>query len=343
MNIRHLARLAHLSTAAVSFALRDSPNISAATRKRVRALAQRVGYQPDARLVAMMSHLRKPRAVRQTACFGVVSFYDHPRPWEESPHLARIHDGMLQRATELGYRLEALWLRARGMTYRRIRSIIEARGIEGLLCFGSPDVDQKFPAELDRCAIVTVGLSISTPLHRVISHAYNDTVQVLNRLYQLGYRRPGLVLGRYEEMRSGHAYSSAYFGWCEYRLGLERPLPILRLDQIEREPLVAWLEKQQPDALVFVHQSNLLAELRRVLRQQRIRVPQDLGVAALSNILDGTGFSGLQENQPLMGTWAVELLAARIANRDLGIPATPRIEMVEGHWVEARTLRRRPQ
>ena len=35
----------------------------------------------------------------------------------------------------------------------------------------------------------------------------------------------------------------------------------------------------------------------------------------------------------------VELLAARITNRDLGIPANPRIEMVESRWIENRSLR----
>lgn len=60
----------------------------------------------------------------------------------------------------------------------------------------------------------------------------------------------------------------------------------------------------------------------------------------LSQILEGTGFSGLHQNQPLMGAWAVEMLVARILNRDLGIPTTPRLEMAESEWVEGRSLRR---
>jgi LacI family transcriptional regulator len=342
MNIRHLARLAKLSPSAISLALHGSPKISVKTRERVRKLAARVGYQPDARVVAMMSHLRKPRTVRQTACFGVISFYDHPRPWEKSPHLGRIHEGMVRRAHELGYRLEPLWLRAPGMTYRRFRSVLETRGIEGLLCFGSPDLDQDFPVELDRCAIATVGLSIRTPLHRVIGHSYNNTVEVLNRLHTLGYRRPGLVLGHYEELRSAHAHSSAYLGWCEHRLGLDHALPILRLEQFEATPLLAWLRTRRPDVIVFVHLPDMLEKLRALLHSGGIRVPADLGVAALTNILEGTGFSGLQPDHALMGTWAVELLAARIANRDFGIPVTARIEMVESRWVEGRTLRAQP-
>jgi LacI family transcriptional regulator len=340
MNLRRLALLAKLSPSAVSLALRDSPKISAATRKRVRNLANRVGYKADAQVVEMMRHLRKPASVRQTACFGVISFYDHPRPWERSLHLTRIYEGMKKRADQLGYRLEPLWLRAPGMTHQRFKGILEARGIDGLLCFGSPDLDQEFPAEFSRCAIVTLGLSIKTPLHRVISHAYNDTVEALNRLHRLGYRRLGLVLGQYEELRSAHAHSAAYLGWCEHRLGLDQTLPILRLDQVEPYPLLDWLKRQRPDAMVFVHMHNVLDELRRVLRKNSVRVPEDLGVSVLSPVLENTGFAGMQENQELMGTWAVELLVSRIANRDLGIPEYPRIEMIESLWIDDRSLRK---
>ncbi len=341
MNLRHVARLAQLSPSAVSLALRDSPKISEATKKKIRQIAEKAGYHPDARVVAMMTHLRKPRAVRQQACFGVISFYPERLPWENSRHLAQVYAGMQRRAGELGYRLEPLWLRQPGMTYRRFRSILDARGLEGLLCFGSPDLEQEFPSELGGCAIVTIGLSIRTPLHRVTSHFYNDTIAVLNRVHALGYRRPGLVLGRYEAARSGHAHTAAYLGWCEHMLGPGRALPVQLVDRVEEKPLMDWLEAQRPDVLIFAHLYDMLPELRAVLKKHRVRVPADLGVAVLSQILDGSGFSGLQQNQPLMGAWAVELLAARIANRDLGIPANPRIEMVESRWIDRRSLRRR--
>lgn len=339
MNLRQLARMANLSPSAVSLALRDSPKISAATKKLVRDLAVQFEYQPDAKVIELMRHLRKPRAVREQACFGVISFYDQPRPWEKSLHLSQIYAGMQRRARELGYRLEPLWVCEPGMTYRRFRGILSARGIEGLVCFGSPVVDQEFPEELAEYAVVTVGLSIRTPLHRVTSHFYNDTVNVLNRVYQLGYRRPGLIVGDYEEVRSGHAHTSAYLGWCEHRLGPGRALPVNVVDRVERQPLIDWLKAHKPDVLVFVHLYNRLPELRATLLDHHIEVPNDLGVAVLSQIVEG--FSGLQQNQPLMGAWAIELLVARIAHRDLGIPKNPRIEMVESEWLENGSLRSR--
>ena len=339
MNLRHLARLADLSPSAISLALRDSPKISAATRMRVRRLAEKTGYRPDARVVAMMTHLRKPRAVRQAACFGVISFYEHPRPWENSPHLSRVFQGMGRRASELGYRLEPFWLREPGMTYRRAHDIFAARGIEGLLCFGSPDFEQEFPPELGGCAVVTVGLSLRSPLHRVTSHFYNDTVTALDRVQSLGYRRPGLIVGAYEETRCGHAHSSAYLGWCERLLSPGRALPVLRLPAtVEKKPVQAWIDAHRPDVILFVHLPDTIPQLRAVLREPRRGGPLPLGVAVLSHLVQGTGFSGLQQNQPVMGAWAVELLAARIANRDLGIPANPRIEMVESEWIDGDSL-----
>src|SRR6478736_2505831 len=339
MNVRHLAKQAGISPSAVSLALRDSPRISAKTKARVRKLAEESGYTPDARIVHLMRHLRKPREVRQAATFGVISFYDALRPWERTRHLGRIHAGMLRRAGELGYRLEPLWLRAPGMTHRRFGDILATRGIEGLLCFGSPDFSQDFPIELNGQAVVTVGLSIRTPLHRVTSHFYNDTVTALNRVHALGYRRPGLVLGTHEDTRSAYAHSAAYLGWCEHTPGATTALPVLRLRELEDPALTSWFVAHRPDVIVFVHLPEFVARLHAVLKRLQLSVPRQLGVVVLSHDIQAPGFSGLQQNQELMGTWAVELLAARIANRDFGIPTSPRIEMVESQWVNGESLR----
>lgn len=341
MNVRHIAKLAGVSPSAVSLALRDSPRISTETKARVMSLARELDYEPDARIVHLMRHLRKPRDVRQQASFGVISFYDTLRPWEKSRHLTSIYEGMQRRARDLGYRLEPLWLRAPGMTYRRISGIIETRGIDGLLCFGSPDFNQEYPVELGGHAVVTIGLSIQTPLHRVTSHFYNDTLHVLNRVHALGYKRPGLVLGTHEDTRSAYAHSGAYLGWCEHMLGNRAAMPVLMLREIEEPALTQWLAENQPDVIVFVHLPEMITRFRAVLKRMRISIPRSLGVVVLSHEVEGSGFCGLQQNQRLMGSWAVELLAARIANQDLGIPVNPRTEMVESEWINGDSLQKR--
>lgn len=340
VSVRRIAQALSLSPSTVSLALRNSPKIPLETRTRVIREADRLGYRPDAKLKELMARLRRSPDRGAEACFGVISFYDTPTPWERSRHLTRIFENMRKRGDQLGYRLEPLWLRSPGMTYRRFRSILDARGIEGLLCFGSPNLTEEFPTELDHCAIVTVGLSIQTPLHRVTSHFFNDVTHALSRVYEMGYRRPGLVMGDYEDRRSAHAYVSAYLGWCEHTYSTPAVVPVLRLDRVEEAPLLEWLRNHRPDVILFVHLYEVVEDLKRVLHANGVRVPEDLGVVAVSQIIEGTGLSGMQQNQDLMGAWAVELLVSRIMNQDFGIPANPRIEMVESRWINGQSLKR---
>ncbi len=339
MSVRRIAELAGVSPCTVSLSLHNSPKIPAATKRRVLRIAQRLGYRPNARVAELMAQMRLKRDPKLDACFGVISFYDSARPWEKARHLERIYEGMTERAAALGYRLEPFWLRAPGMTPARLRAILEARGIQGLLCFGSPDLDEEIPPELGHFAIVTQGVSIKTPLHRIASHAHNDMWRVLKTVSQLGYRRPGLVIGAYEGQRSAHAYLCVYLGWCHLVLGTPPPIPVLNLVHVEEAPFMSWIGEHRPDVVIFAHHYNALADFESILRRHDIRVPEDLGVAVVTQIIEGTNFSGLQANQRLVGAWAVELLVARIINSDFGLPTHPRIEMVEMDWVEGKTLR----
>jgi DNA-binding LacI/PurR family transcriptional regulator len=319
--------------------LRNNPKISATTRRRVRKIAERLGYKPDARVAELMSYLSSNRRLHREACLGVISFYEDARPWERSMHLKHIYEGMTNRANALGYRLEPIWLRAPGMTYRRICSILDARGIQGLLSFGSPKFDEEFPPEFNHYAVVTQGLSIKTSLHRVINDAYDDTQKILHRVYQIGARRPGLVLGHYENVRGGHSNLSAYLGWCQEMLGTPLVVPVLRLSRAEEKPLLAWLMRHKPDVLILVHIPEMIAALTAILERQGLsHLPQKIGMAVLSQTLQGTDLSGFEENGTLMGEWAMELLVGRIMNHDFGVPVHPKIQMVGGRWVDGKSL-----
>ncbi|MEO6002003.1 MAG: LacI family DNA-binding transcriptional regulator [Opitutus sp.] len=341
MGVRRIAELAGISIGAVSMALNDSPNVSEETRRRVRKIAKSLNYRPNAKLGEFMSHIRAAAPNKATdGCIGVMSFHPTPRPWEASVHHTRIYSGMTTRAEELGYRLESLWLRAPGMTHRRFRSILEARGIQGLICFSSPVDGQAFPTDLDRFAIVTISLTIRTPLHRVTTHFFNDTWTILEKLYELGYRRPGLLIGPNDDHCSGHACTSAYFGWCRHRLGFEQPVPPHIVERLDGNEFAHWFGRHRPDSIVLMHgYDKALPEFNSILRKQGIAVGRDVGVAVGWQILDRAGYSGVQVNQHLMGSWAVELLVNRIMNKDVGIPSNPRVEMIESQWVDGTSLR----
>lgn len=339
MSVRQIAKMVKLSIATVSLALRDHPRISRATRSRVKAAAQRSGYAPHPKVTRMMEIIRRSSGEEPCRCLGLVSLYDSLRPWKESMHLSRIYDGMTRRAEMLGYRLEPMWLRAPQMTPRRFERILETREIKGLLCLGSPKVGDLLPGEFENYAIVTQGLSIVTSLHRVMSNAYADTLDVLNRLHRLGYRRPGLILSDYEHARGSHAHLSAYLGWCHERFGPNCALPVLPDADLQEKRFMRWLEGCRPDVLICVHPQERVREICAALRRGGIAIPADIGVIAMSQLLDDPALSGMAENQHLIGSWSVELLVGRILNEDFGLPARPRVEMVDGVWHNGKTLR----
>jgi len=342
MSVRRIAELAGISIGTVSLALHNSPRISDVTKRLVRRIAKKIDYHPNAKITELMAQLRSTRTGSTASCFGVISFHASPKPWEKSPHHARIYKGMTERASELGYRLEPIWLRSPGMTNRRFKSILDARGIEGILSFGGHDEQITFPVEFDHFVIVTVGLTVRTPLHRVVPHFYNDTRAALEKFHALGYRRPGLVVGMRDEVCSANSYSSAYLGWCAQRLGASGSIPVLQIESVDAS-LLQWYQRHRPDSLYFVQGGDsALNDFKALLKGAGIQVPGDLGLAVGCQIIDGTEFSGMQQNQRLMGHWAIELLVSRVLNRDLGIPATPRCLMVESSWHDGKTLRRQP-
>ena len=339
MSTRRIAELAGVSPSTVSLALRGSHKIPEETRRHVIKIAERHGYRPNPKVKELMSQVRRSASDQSEACFGLISFYESERPWESSPHLMRIYQSMIQRADDLRYRIEPLWLRAAGMTHARLGRILDARGIEGILCLGSPDVDEVFPLEFDHYAVVTQGVSIRTSLHRIVTHAAADMTRTLEAVHRLGYRRPGLVLGDKSAIRSADTYLGAYLGWCFQRFGRPLPIPPLRLGQIDERTLLRWMQQEEPDVMIVVQNREELLKFGTILQRKGIRCPQDIGLAALCQFLEGTEFAGMQANQQLLGAWMVELLADRILNHDLGIPRHPRTVMVESQWVGGRSLR----
>lgn len=339
MSLRTIAEKAGVSPSTVSLALRGSQKIPQATRERVARIAAQLGYRPNAKVTELMSHVRLSRAGGVTASLGVVSFFAQERPWETSPALRRIHDAMAHRAEELGYRLEPIGLRTPGLTIRRICGILDARGIEGLICLGSPDQREIFPPELDHYAVVAQGWSVAGSLHRVQTHAAGDMARALDAVFALGYRRPALAIGPEENVPGRDAYLGAYLGWCHKKWTRAAPVPILRLGGGSGRDTATWISKHAPDVLIAVHDKPGIIELTVQLQRHGIRWPADVGLAALAPILEGTGLSGMQDNHALLGQWTVEMLVERIHHHELGMPAIPRLQLVEGQWLKGGSLR----
>jgi LacI family transcriptional regulator len=220
-----------------------------------------------------------------------------------------------------------------------MRSVLEARGIRGLLCLGALEPDEHFPEELTGFALVMYATSVPKPLHRVVSHFSDDARTVCEQLLRRSYARPGLIILQSGDRRSDYLYSAVFLSHQERKFA-SPAIPILRAEAWDEREFACWFEKHRPDALVLHPYTPYLNEVEGFLRRQKIVVPRDLGLVVLDKIPDRTRYTGILQDHRRMGAVAIEMLIGRLLLQDFGIPRSPKIELVDGIWVEGRTLRR---
>lgn len=342
MTTRQLALLAKVSPATVSMALHNHPRVSVATRARIVRLARKFNYRVDGRIGELMRTIRAHSPSKPSGCLGLISLYPEERPWETPGRLSlqNHYRGMVTRAAELGYRIEPFWVRQPDMRLSRLRTIIETRGIQGLLCLGGPNLEDPLPEELHSFAIVSVGVSLSTRLHRVVTHFAQNATRVLTVLKERGYRRPGAVLKSYEDGRTAHLIAAMYLYFSQYIYD-QIDMPIFYSDlEINRPAFHRWFHRYRPDVIVYCEHSAFYPQVNAYFEQRGLRVPQDIGLASIDCSVHPDWLSGVRQHTEHLGVSAVDMLVGRVQQRDFGLPRIPKTEFVEGDWVEGRTLRR---
>jgi DNA-binding LacI/PurR family transcriptional regulator len=342
MSVRSIALALGVSPTAVSLALKDSPRVSAALRAQVRRAARAAGHVPNARLAELMREVRHSAQPAYRATLGLISLFPEAVPWAARPawgHLGAFASGARACAESHGYKLEDFWLKDPRMTVARLRAILEARGIKGLVCLGSLDPEEEFPEALRQFAVVTQGVSIPGRLHRVVSHFAADARVLYDELLRRGYRRPGLAILVSGDRRTDHLYSATFLGH-QARVFTPPAVPVLRQESWSETEFDNWFSAHRPDVIVLHQHAPFLAAMEEYLARKRLRVPNDVGLALLDLNPAPARYAGIRQDPARMGAVAVEMLLGRLLLHDRSTAEFPRVELVVGSWNEGRTLRR---
>lgn len=335
---KDVARETGLSQTAVSLALRNSPEVSRATIRRVRAAAKRIGYQPDPLISALMA--QRHRGVKHAfrAKIAFLSAFPRRDEWKESAYAAGCFEGARRAASERGYLCEAVWLREPGLSAARLSSILWTQHFQGLL-FAPLPVD--FPAlefEWAKFAVLSLDYSISRPvLSRVVDDHAFGIERVLHEIGRRGYRRPGLVLRASQDVRTHHSRLGVFLVQRRLRPEWQEVSPlILPEDRWDDGCFVSWLKAERPD--VILTEENNVPESVRALG---VRVPQDVGIAFFHKEQPRPALSGLRIDSGAVGTTAVTILTRMIETNERGAAAVPTTTLVQAFtWNDGRTLRR---
>lgn len=337
--LRTIAEKARVSRMTVSRALRDDASIPQTTCRRIQRIARQLGYRPDPNLARLMETIRVKKRDRLPNVIAYLTAHDDPRAWRRHPVQRRFFEAAARRATECGYRLEEFWAKEPGMTDERLSEIIQNRGIDGIIVAPLPEPQLRFQKlRWANFSAVEIGYSLPSPeLHRVCNHQFQSMMLLAQRLYAMGYRRVGLAMHPGQDARVNHHWRAGHLAahslWGSGNLRGLMFLP----PRWERATFARWYEQQRPDAIITIG-----AETEDWLKALGVRVPQEVGLANIDLRPDMKATTGINQNSPEVGAAAVDLVVSLLRHNERGVPAIPRVTMVQGTFVEGKTTRHLP-
>jgi DNA-binding LacI/PurR family transcriptional regulator len=335
ITMQDIARAAGVHQTTVSLALRNDPRLPAATRRRLQALAERMGYKPDPMLSALNAYRSARRAaVTPVTMAFLANFADRSELEISYPHVQFLAGAQAQ-AGQHGYHLEVFFVghdEEAGAAAQRIGRILRARGIAGVILGAFADGMAGFTLPWEEFSVVQIETrQLGLSLHTVSNHQFLITRECVCRLAALGYRRIGLAVGAREEHYLQNAFTGGYHvGMTGVGLPL---LPPHLFDHFRTEEIApgldAWVREHAIDVVV-ANWDNVPA----ALRMHGWRVPRRLAVASL-DLAPGPGpNAGMRQNHAIVGARAVEQLALLMKTNQRGLVATPNLTLIEGEWVD---------
>jgi LacI family transcriptional regulator len=337
VSLRDLAKICGLSVSAVSYALRDDPHVSVATRKLVAEKARQLRYRQDGRLSELMSHLRTRRSYKDRETLGIL--HDGilgKEPWKEAQPLVGFHNNVVKRAEELGYNTEAFPLNPAIMPPKRLTQILTARGIRGLIIAPpSRPCSINLMIDTSRFAIAQCLHSIWEPdLPRVEPHHFDNTLEAIKSLRALGYKSAGLVLPE----RDPHTTSHLIEAGCDFaeKGGMMKFVPIFG-DTYASDPrlLLEWYRRHRPEVVI-----SYIAPIVHWFQSGGVAVPSEVGVCGMGVTIEG--ISGINFLPWQIDSTVVDLVIEQLHHNQLGVPRYPKAVFVRGQWQTGETLRQLP-
>lgn len=339
VSLRDIAAEVGVSHVTVSLALRRDPRISTARRQEIAAVAERLGYRPDPMLSSLSAYrqAKKPIEIRSTIAW--LNQWADPRQLRRFQEFDAYWRGARDYAHRLGYRLEE-FLVGKEMTASRLQQILLARNVRGILIPPHSAGLKLDDFDWSQFSVVRLGISVAEPrAHIVTSDQMNCAAMAFGRLWERGYRRIGYVTAHRFDRNTGGNFRAGYLSAQDIHVPLRRHLAPLALSEdstpTDIRTLRRWLRTTRVDAVVAA-----LGNLSPMLADAGCKVPEDLGVAALSR-LDGKFDAGVDQNSIEVGRVALATLAGLIHQNERGIPQYCRRVLVEGRWADGSSLRDR--
>lgn len=321
--VRSIAAAAGVSATTVALALRNAPRISAATKQKVRKIAAAQGYRHDPLIGRLMHHMRTRRGTKEHASVCVLA----PPAGAMRFFSARLIAGIRKRAEALGYFLSVVPFHNDNEADRSLSTSLRNRGVEGVILLpleGPPELMSGFDCR-DLCVVAATSAQKKPVFHSVVPNHFDNMMLAWEKLRQGGARRIGLAFSTGHDLRVRHR-SAAAAAWQMFFHQTEAVQPLIHStlaeDEIER-----WLRTERPKVVVCDHAMGeaVAAVVARARTGSRPRL-------VTTNWPSPFASSGIDQCEAEIGSAAVDLLTGMIHRGETGVPANPRVTMINGVW-----------
>lgn len=330
---KDIAERLGLDKSTVSLALRNNRGISAATRQRVQAMAEELGYRPDP---ALSTLARQRWAGHETGSGSALAYLIDSRT-ENASHLRRFLLTARQRAEQRGYVLHEFDLAAYP-TMKTVGRILLNRGIRGLLLPEFPTTNGPGILDLPVSDFTVVGLGqgwLATPFHFVARDIFAGTRRIWGEVVKRGYQRiGGAILWHTPQAVDDAARYGASAAAQFERVPVRRRLPFLTTGHSDRDGFLAWMDRHRPDAVI-----GFMPWVYDWIIGSGRRVPQDVAFASLSVVRECEAhISGMVRQADIIGAAGVDALIAAMHEDEWGVPPLQHALLLEPLWNEGTTL-----
>ena len=332
--LRSLAKTLGLSRTTVSDALRGSPRVDPKTVARVNKAARDAGYRRNPLAGALMSELRRSRGGAFRGVLAAIDFNEPDRPDDAARFHRELITGAQTRAAELGFKIEKFSVGHAGVSVQRLNSILQSRGIHGVILLPSWDEPDLSNLDWTQFAGIYTDYIIERPaLHSVCPDHYRSLLAALQRLAVLGYTQPALFLQKHQDERLQYRWGAAFRAFQENHPNI-RAIPPLVVDSFHQEEFVQWFRKYKPDVVVGHHTTAI-----EWMESAGAQIPTTHGFVSLNIHMRTRPCAGLDLQPRTLGARSTELLIAQLQRNETGIPEWPSTTTIPARWSEGPTLR----
>jgi LacI family transcriptional regulator len=340
VTMAQLAARAGVCKATVSLALRNDPRISPATIKRVTKVADELGYTRNPVLDELMSQLRQSRKFGYQRTIALLNAHPKRRAFVDNPTIPSWVAGCRRRAEYLGYTADEFWLHDPAIDGAQLRRILTARGIRGAIIIGAFNLDSipdRFTSLWSEFPCIVTGVRTHDPAlsFTCVDH-HNLVLDAMIEVRNLGYLRPGLVLGREVDRVTDGRFTCAMW-LAQQALPPAQRVPAFTFSSAAPDSEVRfgrWFQAHQPDVVLTLH-----PEVRTWLAILKLAVPRDIGLVHLERNRHTLDWAGMDQHNDIAGEAAVDLLTSMLQGRETGVPAFPRATLIGATWVRGETVR----